>query len=331
MAQSRGTWRRQLTGKTIDVHTHLYPQTYLSLLRARRNYPRVVEAGDGERFEVVAEGQGVPLSPAFWSVEEKFAFMDRSGLSMSLLSLGNPWLRFITDQEEAATVARQINKEFTTLVEAHSTRLNALGVLPSWDIETAAKEIDNLARDGTLRGIATGATICGRRLDDPDLDLLWESLSDAEMVVMIHPGENAVDGAQLDLTAAISFPLETTLAGARLLIARVPVRFPGIRFLLSHGGGALPFLLGRLDHFTNLPKEERPSTLAKSFYSDNLVYQDHVLWLVTHAFGPDRVMFGTDHPFTDTRPKPLSSDGLLPPQTASEGIDHATAASLLWR
>lgn len=318
-----------LKAKTIDIHSHLFPQIYLDLLRARKDSPRIVEDEHGERLEAVAEGNGVPLSSAFWSVEEKLAFMDRSNLSMSLLSLGNPWLRFISDNEESEMVARHINNEFSVIVQTHSSRLSALGVLPSWNIDSAVKEVDNLSRENVLKGIVTGPTVCGCNLDDPDLAILWESLSDAGMIVMIHPGELALDGAPLNMTAAISFPFETTVAGARLLSSQVPVRFPRIRFILSHGGGALPFLLGRLDEFTNVSGDERPSIMAKSLFCDNLVYQDHVLWLASHAFGPDRVMFGTDHPFTDTRPEPLSSEELPPPNTVSEAIDHMTAAWLL--
>ena len=313
--------------RTIDIHSHLYPAFYLDLLRARSDLPRVARTAEGETIESVIEGRGFPLTPNFWSVEEKLAFMDRWGLHKSLLSLGNPWLRFITDTEESVAVARELNRHFADMSETQD-RLFALGVLPAWDLDGAVNEIDRLAQEGILKGIATGPSICGRTLDDPDLEPLWKRLSAAQMIVMIHPGEIALDGSLLGLTAAVSFPCETTIAAARLLEARILVTFPGIRFLLSHGGGALPFLLGRLDHFSRATGPDLPSAQAKLFFTDNVVYQDRVLSLVGHAFGSDRVMFGSDHPF-DARPEPPSSDGFASPETADESIDHLNAASLL--
>lgn len=313
--------------RTIDIHSHLYPVIYLDLLRARSEFPRITRNAEGETFEAVIKGRGFPLTPSFWSVEEKFAFMDRWGIERSLVSLGNPWLRFITDAEESVVIAREVNGQFAATAEAHS-RLDALGVLPAWDLDGALNEADRLAKEGVLRGIATGPTMCGKSMDDPELVPLWERLSSAQMIVMVHPGEVALDGPLLGLTAAASFPCETTIAAARLLEARVVTRYSGIRFLLAHGGGTLPFLLGRLDHFSNATGSEVPSAQAKAFFTDNIVYRESVLSLVHQSYDPDRVMFGTDHPF-DARPEPPSTDGLASSETAAEAIDHLNAASLL--
>jgi aminocarboxymuconate-semialdehyde decarboxylase len=313
--------------RTIDIHTHLYPEPYLDLLRSREAFPRIRTSADGEVIETVIEGRGFPLSAGFWSVDEKLAFMDRWGLQKSLVSIGNPWLRFIDDTEESVAVARELNNQYAAIAKTQS-RLEALGVLPSWDLDGAVNEVERLASEGILKGIATGPSLCGKTLDDPELEPLWERLSVARMIVQIHPGEYALDGALLGLTAAINFPCETTIAAARLLEAKVLLRYPEIRFLLAHGGGALPFLLGRLDHFSNATGSERPSVQAREFFTDNVVYQDRVLGLVYQAFGPDRLMFGSDHPF-DARPEPPSSDGLGPSGTVAELIDHRNAATLL--
>jgi aminocarboxymuconate-semialdehyde decarboxylase len=313
--------------QTIDVHTHLFPPYYLDLLRARTEFPRLVRRGEREVLETVVEGSGLPLTPKFWSVDEKLAFMDRARIRTSVISLGNPWLRFLTDDEESASAARQINGIFGEMVDSQD-RFEALGVLPSWNIDLAIEEVQRVADEGVLKGFASGPTVCGRSLNDAALTPLWEVLSSARSLFMIHPGEFVADGSALNLTAAVSFPFETTLAGARLIGADVPLRFPGIRFLLVHGGGALPFLLGRLDHFSAASGASQPSKQARAFYTDNLVYRDESLWLVGHAYSPDRVMFGTDHPFTDDRPEALNSDGLASPRLGAETVDHLTAAAL---
>jgi predicted TIM-barrel fold metal-dependent hydrolase len=314
--------------QTSDVHTHLFPSFYLDLLRERTEFPRIARRGDQEICEVVTEGRGAVLTPGFWSVEAKLAFMDRAGIGVSLISLGNPWLRFVTDDDESAHAAREINRTYRGLVESQE-RFEALGVLPSWNLDLALEEARRVADEGILKGFISGPTVCGRTLDDAALDPLWEVLSSAGFIFMIHPGEVSVDGVGLGLTASVSFPFETTLAAARLVDVCVPSRFSGIRFLLSHGGGALPFLLARMDHFSPATGSNRPSEQAKAFFVDNLVYQDQSFWLAGHAFGSGHVMFGTDHPFTDDRPEALHSDGLASPDLVPESVDHLTAKTLL--
>jgi aminocarboxymuconate-semialdehyde decarboxylase len=77
------------------MHSHLYPEWYLDELRERSTPPLVSRSPEGERLVVIPDTEGVPLSPAFWSVVEKIRFMDEWGIEMSLLSPGNPWLTFL--------------------------------------------------------------------------------------------------------------------------------------------------------------------------------------------------------------------------------------------
>jgi aminocarboxymuconate-semialdehyde decarboxylase len=103
----------------------------------------------------------------------------------------------------------------------------------------------------------------------------------------------------MSLTFGVSFPLETTVAAARLILADVPTRWPRVKFLLSHGGGTLPYLLGRLDQVWGEGdgKGPPPSQTARRFYADSILYSSEALAFAARSFGHDRVMWGSDHPF----------------------------------
>lgn len=290
----------EVAAPLIDVHSHIYPGWYLDELRRRTKAPYVKSGEREERLIVIPETSGVPLTSAFWSIEEKLGFMDRLGIGVSLLSPGNPWLGFVDDQVLSPEWTDRINLDMATLAGSAPSRLLALGALPASSIEHCVQATEVMAERDSIKGFISGTDVCGLAFDEPQLDQLWEALDGHRCIVLVHPGaawlSSTVDG--LGLSVGVSFPLETTIAAARLLLARVPERFPNIRFLLAHGGGSLPFLLGRLDHVW-----ERASTLpseaARKFYVDALVYSERTMRFVADRLGEGRVMWGSDHPFSE--------------------------------
>ena len=304
----------------IDIHSHLYLEWYLDELRKRTEAPCVSEMDGSERLIVIPGTAGVPLTPVYWSIEEKVRYMDAVGIEASLLSPGNPWLGFLEDAK-ALEWAERTNLGFASLTESSPDRLYALGVLPMSSIGDCLRALGVIREHPALKGVISGTEVCGLPFDEPELDPLWETLDDLECMVLVHPGavtmRSPKDG--LGLTVGVSFPLETTVAAARLLLAEVPERFPNIRFVLAHGGGALPFLLGRLDHVWNAPSA--PSEMARRFYIDSLVYEKRTRTFASQRLGEDRLMWGSDHPFS--MPDPSDVRG------TSMGIDSETARRVL--
>ena len=286
------------SGTLIDIHSHIYPEWYLDELRLRTQVPYIKTGGDGDRLVVIPETEGVPLTPAYWSVDEKLRFMDGVGIAVSLVSAGNPWLGFLDDSVRSPEWANRINLDLSTWSESSPHRLFALGVLPTSSIVHCVQATQAVSQRPSLKGFITGTDICGLGFDEPELDQLWEALDKAGCIVLVHPGAEWLRSARdsLGLTVGVSFPLETTIAASRLLLARVPERFPKIRFLLAHGGGTLPFILGRLDHVWR--HSSPPSELARSFYADALVYSERTMEFVADRLGEGRLMWGSDHPFS---------------------------------
>jgi predicted TIM-barrel fold metal-dependent hydrolase len=313
---------------TVDIHTHFYPPSYITLLRNRTQVPYIrtfPDAPDSQRLIILpgeddpsmpSTSRGRPIGREYYSIESKLAFMDAHGISKSVISLANPWLDFLAP-EDAGPAARDINQNTNTLCDNAPGRLYAFGTLPlSASTDAIVAEIEALAAMKNMRGVIMGTSGLGKGLDDPALDPVYAALEKHAQLIFLHPhyglpsevyGPRASEYGHV-LPLALGFPLETTIAVTRMLLSGVFERFPQLNVLLAHSGGTLPFLAGRIEsciqHDGHLKKEGRTQNrrdvwdvLKKNIYLDAVVYSEVGLKAAMEASGADRLMFGTDHPF----------------------------------
>lgn len=260
---------------------------------------------------IFAGEPGRPMGPEYWDVEAKLAFMDSVGISQTLASLGNPWLDPFEGADAAGLTARA-NSYFAGLEEATGGRILGLGVLPQDDLALAVQTIEQVAATPALYGLVNGCRLCGRELDDPELEPLWTALEAAELPLLLHPhyvvGSEALTGWGHAFPVSLGFPFETTVAVARLVFAGVLRRHPGLKLAASHGGGTIPFLAGRLDagwHSDPSVRERLtvpPTEDLRKLFLDALVYHPAALLAVSTFVGTERMAFGTDHPFSVSDP-----------------------------
>ncbi|GLB11644.1 hypothetical protein AtubIFM57258_008514 [Aspergillus tubingensis] len=331
----------------VDIHTHVYPPSYMHMLRARKTVPYVHDPADNATPRLIilssdddpsipVDQRGRPVDSSYSDINVKLAFMRRHGINCSVISLANPWLDFL-EPYEAQTWAERINDDLETTCarvnnDADPDRTKALheketlfafGALPlsapSPDI--VVNEIRRLKTLPHLRGVIMGTTGLGKGLDDSRLDPVWEALQDTESMLFLHPHyglpDEAFGGPEVTnryghvLPLALGFPLETTIAVTRMLLAGVFDRFPWLKILLAHSGGTLPFLAGRIESCIlherkfianggDVPGPQRSvwDVLSTNIYLDAVVYGTAGLKAaVAAAGGSDRLLFGTDHPF----------------------------------
>lgn len=309
-------------GRTVDVHTHLYPPSFIQLLKSRSQVPyiRSVSNSDIARLiilpgeddlEKAPEARGRPVGPEYWDIDRKIAFMDAHHIDASVISLANPWLDFLP-AADAASAASSINDEMNELCGRHAGRLWSFGTLPlSGSAEEVVAEIRRLKTLSQMRGVVMGTSGLGNGLDDPALDPIYEALETTKTIIFLHPhyglpsevyGPRAGEYGHV-LPLALGFPLETTIAVARMYLSRVWDRFPGLQVLLAHSGGTLPFLAGRIEscllHDGHLQKagqlEGRRNVwdvLSKNVFLDAVIYSDVGLRAAAQSVGVDRLMFG---------------------------------------
>jgi predicted TIM-barrel fold metal-dependent hydrolase len=300
----------------VDIHSHIYPPSYLEALARRGAVPRLESRSDGDHLllfdrEEELLGATPPLSPGFFRIEEKLAFMERSGIDRSVVSLGNPWLDFVDGHtnggaSSAASWANSLNHELSELAASHEQIL-ALGIIPLQDPEAAVNEIRQIAADPHLRGVMIGTHTPQGWLDDSSLEPVWAALEEAALPVFIHPhygvGYRDLTGYGHSLLLALGFPFETTVAATRLILSGLFDRYPRLRLVLAHGGGALPVLAGRLEKCVQVDADarrrlQRPiREYLRMLYLDALTYDPASLTAAKELVGANHLLFGTDHPF----------------------------------
>jgi aminocarboxymuconate-semialdehyde decarboxylase len=171
--------------------------------------------------------------------------------------------------------------------------------------------------------IATQPKGVGGTLDDPSLDPFWEVASAREAALFLHPHYICGDErlADYDLVNAVGRLADTTIAVARLLFSGHLTRFPGVKLLLSHAGGALPYALGRLKRNHAIHKEYAdPADGFRRLYFDTVLFEPRALRFLCDVVGADRVMLGSDYPFGIGDPDPCAVVEATP---LSSGERHA--------
>lgn len=310
----------------VDIHTHIYPPSYIALLRSRCTVPYIrtfPDAPESSRLIILpgeddpstpSTSRGRPVGPEYYDIEKKIAFMDAHGIDISVLSLANPWLDFL-NPSDAGEAARKINDEVNELCRLYPGRLYAFGALPlSAPAAVIVAEIERLAGLSHMRGIVMGTSGLSKGLDDAALDPVYAALEKNEQLVFLHPHyglPTSVYGPRANeyghvLPLALGFPLETTIAVTRMVLSGVWDRFRDLQVLIAHSGGALPFLAGRIEscvlHDGYLAKEGRVEgrrsvwdVLKKNVYLDAVIYSEVGLKAAIDASGKDRLLFGEKH------------------------------------
>ncbi|KAF5322685.1 hypothetical protein D9619_000660 [Psilocybe cf. subviscida] len=338
----------------VDVHTHVYLPRYTSLLRSRSTVPFIrssttPEGLPDDRLLILDHepSGGRPVGPQYWDRDEKLKFMDKHNIDVSIVSTANPWLDFLP-ASQAHTLASELNNDLEeycstgpSTTDHKIKRLYGFGLLPLVPEITTSALLDIVHQIGQLphlRGLIMGTRGIGKGLDDPALDPVWGAIEKAGLVVFLHPhygvdasawGDSVDNGHVLPL--ALGFPFETTTAATRLILSGVFDKFPALRLLLAHSGGALPVLSSRLasciDHdpiVASRLKHDARYYIGK-LYLDAVAYGPEELGYASEALsraaryehgssvtgatdrsvGSKRMLFGTDHPF-------------FPPLSASE-------------
>ena len=309
----------------VDIHTHVYPPSYISLLKSRSSIPYIRSFPPSSSLRLVilpaedteSTSRGRPVGAEYYDINEKIKFMDTHSIDISVISLANPWLDWVP-KDEAEEAAKSINDEVNEVCGRFPGRLFAFATLPlSGGKEVIVQEIRRLKGLKFMRGIILGTTGLGKGLDDPDLLPIFEALQEAKLPIFLHPhyglpnsvwGERANDYGHV-LPLALGFPLETTIAVTRMILAGLFEKVPELEMILAHSGGTLPFLAGRIEscieHDAHLKAEGKLSKgrktvweiLKKNIYLDAVIYGEVGLKAAIQASGEDRIMFGTDHPF----------------------------------
>jgi predicted TIM-barrel fold metal-dependent hydrolase len=308
----------------IDTHHHIMPPRYVTAVGA---HP--------------IGSQGVSGRVPDWSLRDSLMLMDEAGISAAVTSISAPGLAGVTGPA-AAELARYCNEFAAGMVRDHPTRFGMFACLPMDDLDAALDEAgyahDTLFADG----VCLMSHYDGRYLGERDFHPLYEELNRRKSVVFVHP-TTPVHPVQIGglSVSMLEFPFDTTRAIASLIFGGVIHAYPGIRWIFSHAGGAMPYLSGRLEMVSRVNprlREYVPEGLPqvlRSLYFDCALSANPVHFAALRALVDDtQILFGTDYPFGPKRQMAETVDGIdslhLPPE-AKSSIEFANALRLFPR
>ena len=291
----------------IDVHTHCLTEAWFQLLRMHGAPRYSVKAVSGGLRAIHLDGAPfmTPV-PAMFDYDLRLATMDECGVDVCIVSLTCPNC-YWGGPDVSLEAARIMNDDMAAARTAHPDRLRWLASLPWQYPERALPELARAVAAGAS-GVMVLANIDGRPLTDPAFAPIWSAIDASALPVLVHPtappGVGDMDMVRFQLTASIGFTFDTSLAIARMIYDGFFDRYPKLSIIASHGGGALPYLISRMDQcYDNIPAcrekiSTRPSEYLPQIYADAVVFAPEVLDLCVKVFGADNVMYGSDYPHT---------------------------------
>lgn len=312
----------------IDTHHHIFPPNWTAAAREK----------------IIESAIGIPLSWMFeWSPAKSIEVMDRHGIGVTVGSVSTPGVWF-GNIEQARRLARECNDYGAKMVADHPTRFGIFATVPMPDVEGSLREIEYALDVLKLDGICFMTNFGDTWPGDTKYAAVFDELNRRKAVVFFHP--HVLYSAPIYVPnvppAVLEYPFDSTRAIASLLYSGTFTRCADIRFIFSHGGGALPFLAGRLSALSRRPTPEAqrlaellpngPEYELKRLYYDTPSITNRPAMAALLAFVPiTNVLFGTDYPYLPAERGVQGMDSLGFDATDHARISRRNAIALLPR
>ena len=291
----------------IDVHTHMLANEWVSLLEQHGGPRYTMKTVAGGLRAIHLEGSPfmTPV-PNMFDWEARIQNMNKARVDIAVTSLTCPNV-YWGGPEVSLKAARVMNDDMAKAQRQWPDRVRWFASLP-WQHERLALEELKRACDNGAVGVMVLANISGQHLTDDSFKNIWAEIDRRALPVLVHPSappaSKELGMHEFQLTAPIGFTFDTSLAVARCIYDGFFDRYPNLKLIASHGGGALPYLVGRLDIcWDNIPAAraktaEPPRNYLRRIYVDSVVFRQDVLDMCVSVCGPDNVLYGSDYPHT---------------------------------
>jgi len=229
--------------------------------------------------------------------------MQQAKLASAALEPHTATLGYRLTGEQGETWSRIYNEGIHELVTYYPDRFVGIAAVPLQDPPRAARVLEQGICDLKLRGAYIGTNVNGQYYDSPAFDPFWQKAEELDALIIMHP-EDVAGGEKMNpygLQLVCGNPAESTLSLGYMIYGGVFDRFPNLKLCVLHGGGFLPYHLGRFDRgwAVGLGSQSKaaPSTCLKNLYFDSLVHRVDTLDYLRRIAGADHIMIGTDYPF----------------------------------
>jgi aminocarboxymuconate-semialdehyde decarboxylase len=288
--------------RKVDAHAHFLPPPYVEALLERSEAPRTFR--DGEQLILdFGEGGQFPLHPEIVDLEQHLAGMSTGSIDAEVLTLIPPAVEGF-EASAARDVATATNDWLADLCASRPEQFRAVALLPAAQPEAAAEELRRSAGRGLVGGSLL-TNVAGARLDEDRFRPIFDAAAELDLPLVLHPAPPKVPEpfVEYGLMTTVGFPVETTVAVVRLVLAGLFDRHPDFKLVAPHVGGTIPFLLGRVDYEWERYRmgaiASPPSEHLRRVYLDSVNPAPGPIGLAIDLWGEDRILFGTDTPFWD--------------------------------
>lgn len=303
----------------VDVHAHFVPPTVLETLADEGAALGIslVEKAPGSRCCRFDHGlEARPFLPGLLDVDARLREMDGQRVQRQVLSVWTDVFGYGLDPAKCRAWHRLLNDALGELCAARPERFSWMVSAPLDDDAGAARELERGVENGAA-GVIVTANVHGRNLGEVPLDEFWSACEDLDAPVFVHPSlpQPLPRAEKFSLNQTCAYTMDTTLAAGSMILSGTLDRFPRLRLLLSHGGGSLPYLIGRFDRMheaadrnaTGDRAAHPPSAYLRRFLYDSIVHSREALRFLRDLVGTERILLGGDAPFPPGDQDPLGS------------------------
>ena len=305
----------------IDVHAHYVPPALVERLQREgsRYGVSVVEtepACHGLHF-----AYGLRLRPFFAKLIEeparRLASMAQAGIDREILSTWTDMHAHGLDVEQGTAWHRLLNESLAEFAHAYRDHFSILASGYLADAARAARELDYAVKQLGAVGAVAATNVEGTNLGELPLDEYWAAAVALRVPVFLHPVQPTPTPRtrRFAMNQVVQYTVDTTLCVGSLIGAGVLDRFPGLNLILSHGGGTLPYVIGRFDVMfqrsdraaTGIAATSAPSAYLGRMYYDTILHDPHALRYLASRVGVERLVIGSDDSFPPSDHDPLAS------------------------
>jgi aminocarboxymuconate-semialdehyde decarboxylase len=258
---------------------------------------------------LVPPGWFHPNSPkSIFDIAGLFRRQDDAGVNITVF--GNNWIRS-PDGYDPLRIVREFNEFAVEMSAKHPDRLVGLACSMPFGDEQILRETEKAVREYGLRGIMVNTSVNGEYLDSPRATPFFELASELNVPLFIHPPKFTIGNDKMEifrLPEMVGRPFDTTLSLTRFILSGGLEKFPKLKMICAHVGGALPMLPGRLGFGYELRQDRSfgpwepdvltraPVSYIRQLYFDTVSLHPPAVQCAVDTVGVDHVVFGSDSP-----------------------------------
>ena len=284
----------------IDVHSHFLPMETITEFSGT-----LEEMKEPNSYRITIGGKVVsPMTKGFFDEKARLKEIRDLGIDRQILSPTHHVFNYSSPLEAALKMAHSQNDGLAAVCKGNSQTFSGNATLPMQDSKAAVAELERTYSKLELDGVEIGTNIAGKNLDHESLYPVYEKIQDLKVPIFVHPNDflGPERLSKYYMGIVVGTVAETTIAVTSLLLGGVFKKFPGLKFIFCHGGGAIPYQISRIKHALTTRDEIKGSTPfddkdLKNLFFDSVLFDRRSMQFFVDAWGVDNVVFGTDYPF----------------------------------